>query len=188
MHFSERTRRIVARLENKFGKLEERSKLKDIGKRDFSKIDLTIFNRNNQATNFYQDIFQIIKEEYEDLNEYFIPNLKTQKPFLYTLITTPTLKPFLLEILRDHGDELKPTLNEPEQCSLLHCLAKQSEVFTQEDRELFKIVSDKTYIVTTNRFRRSFLETAVAQKSKNLKYMVENSKMANRKMLWIISK
>lgn len=188
MHFSERTRRIIAILEKKYGKLDERSKLKDIGKRDFSKIDLSIFNKANNIPDFYSQVFAVIRDEYQDLNEYFIPNLKTQKPFLYTLVTNQNLKKYLLEILKNHGDELSPTFNEPEQCSLLHCLAKQTEEFTKEDKKIFKLVSEKTFVVTRNRFKRSYLETAVAQKSKNLKFMLENSKMANRRILWAISK
>lgn len=35
---------------------------------------------------------------------------------------------------------------------------------------------------------RTFLETAVAQKSKNIDFMMEHSLVANRKNLWVLMK
>ena len=54
--------------------------------------------------------------------------------------------------------------------------------------EIFKIVFSMTYRVTRNKFRRSFLETAIAQKSPNLNFMIENSLIINNQMDLLIIK
>jgi hypothetical protein len=43
-NYSESTRKAVAMLEKVTYKLDNNTKFRDIGKRDFSKVDLTIFN------------------------------------------------------------------------------------------------------------------------------------------------
>lgn len=140
--------------------------MKDIGNRDFSKIDLSIFNKTNKDQNkYYSDVFQIVTEEYEvflrtniqDINEYFLANQKTQRPLLFVLMGSADNKKLLLEILKEYEKVLIPTFNDPKQFSILHCLAKQSEVFDDVDKEIFELVANRTTAVTRNRFNRTFL-------------------------------
>lgn len=91
--------------------------------------------------------------EYKDLNEYFVPNHKNQKPFLYSIsYGTTEDKKFLLEIIEEHGESLSPTFNFPDQCSILHCLALQDKEFDDLDKKIFKAIMEKTYVVTKNRY------------------------------------
>uniref|UniRef100_A0A7S3J4K2 Uncharacterized protein n=1 Tax=Euplotes harpa TaxID=151035 RepID=A0A7S3J4K2_9SPIT len=189
-HPNEKTRRIVGLIEAEFGKIEDRSKIKDIGKRDFSKIDISIFNRaNNPVNGFYETLLKIIRQEYKNLNEYFKPNNKVQRPLLFILANDANEKnrDILIDFITEYGDELTDTLNDEKQCSILHCLAKQQTVFSAKDTKLFDLVLSKTYVVVRNNINRSFVETAIAQKSPNLEYIVQKTFVANRKMMWLIT-
>ena len=136
---------------------------------------------------FYRKFMSIINEEYDDINEFFIPNLKNHRSFFY-LLWTKENAPVLLEILKTYSRELIPTFNQESQLSILHCLALYESEFTREMDEIFKIVFSMTYRVTRNKFRRSFLETAIAQKSPNLNFMIENSLIINNQMDLLIIK
>ena len=93
-----------------------------------------------------------------------------------------------MEILRKHGKALAPTLNYVRQNSILHMLALKKKLFDEVDKDIFKIVFQYTYKVTRNRMNRSFLETAVAQKSVNLDYMLEKLINLNLVVIRILQK
>ena len=100
---NERTRRLIAMIEARFGRIDEYTKVKNIGKRDFSRIDLQIF-QFQQVQNFYKEVYEMICAEYDDINQYLIENLQIQKPFLYLLYMHD--RPLLYKIIREYGDKL----------------------------------------------------------------------------------
>ena len=60
--------------------------------------------------------------------------------------------------------------------------------FTDEEKEIFRILVSNTHQIVRNKINRTFLETAISQNSTNLDFILQNSKMANRKNLWAITK
>ena len=64
----------------------------------------------------------------------------------------------------------------------------QKTPFTEEDRQIFKIVAKHTVIPTRNNVNRTYIETAVAQESPNIKEIVNVCTSGDVKMMWVVTK
>ncbi|CAI2379844.1 unnamed protein product [Moneuplotes crassus] len=145
-------------------------------------VDCTLIGGNDNSEGVYRGAFEAICEHYEDPNDFFIPNLRTKNNFLFVLFNLGYYK-FLEEIIQ--SDVLEKTLNFEKQHSLLHALALEENIFDSDQRSLFDLLFKKTYIVTKNKLNRSFVETAIAQKSPNLDYIQKNIIVFNPQRIWI---
>jgi hypothetical protein len=64
----------------------------------------------------------------------------------------------------------------------------QKTKFTKEDMQIFKIVAKHTVIPTRNNVNRTYIETAVAQDSPNIKEIVNVCTNGDVKMMWVVTK
>lgn len=136
------------------------------------------FSITKIRNNFYETVYELIKEEYEDLNDYFIPNSQIQNPFLYTLHKNKDYK-LIYKIIKENEKELCKFFNQTKQFSILHMLALYDEKFSEKQKKIFKMVIENTHVIVKNKLNRSFLETAISQNSINLDFILGKPQSLN---------
>jgi len=100
----------------------------------------------------------------------------------------------IYDFLKEHISKLDSTLNLEKQSSILHALAIKKKKFSSTEEKLFKLVVEHTFVKTRNNINRSFigtlislnLDTAIAQNSPNLKYIIKTTSHTEFKRIWLI--
>ncbi|CAI2380267.1 unnamed protein product [Moneuplotes crassus] len=187
---NERTERIFTALMLKFPLFSKIKLSHWIQNRDITMVQLSFIATNFEKRDHckvYEELFNIISENYENLNDFFIPNLKNQQSFFYILVVTKNYD-LLLRILEVYADALRPTFNVKNQQSILHSLSLCDEKFNQDQKKIFRIVLERTHEITRNNLQRSFVETAIAQNSPNLNYIISQRASINSERSWVIVK